>query len=71
MPGSIVELGAADIGEIVQQAGIGRCLADNAAQLAGGDPGVAILDMGKDVGDWATVDRQSQPFTGFQLGDNG
>ncbi len=65
MLGSIVELSSADIGEIVQQAGIGGRLAHNAAQLASWDPGVAILDMGKDVGDRTTVDRQRQPFTSF------
>lgn len=57
MLGSIVELSAANIGEIVQQAGIGGCLAHNAAKLASGDPRVAILGMGKYVCDWAAIDR--------------
>lgn len=67
---SIVELSATDIGKIVQQAGIGGRLGHNAAKLAGGDPGIAILDMRKDVCNWAAVDRQRQSLAGFQLRDN-
>lgn len=64
---SIVELCAADLGKIIEQAGIGGRLAHDAAQLGGGNPGVPILGVGEDVGDWAAIDGQRQTLTGFQL----
>lgn len=70
MLASIVELSPANIGKIVQQTDIGGCLAHDTAKLAGRDPRVAILDMGKNVCDWATIDRQRQSLAGFQIRDN-
>jgi hypothetical protein len=71
LPDSIVKLGAADIGEIVQQAGVGGGLSHDAAQLSSWDPGIAILDVGEDVSDWTTVDRERQSLARFQLGNHG
>lgn len=68
---SIVELSAANVGEIVQQVSVGGRLGHDAAQLSNWNPGIAILDVGENVGNRATVDRQRQSFARFQLGDNG
>jgi hypothetical protein len=66
---SILELGAADVGEVVEEPGIGWRVAYDAEQLGCWNPRVAVLDVGDDVGDRASIDSQRKALASLELCD--
>jgi len=55
--GSIVELCAADVIEIVEEPWVGGGLAHCPPQLLGSDPWIALFDVGEDVGHGSSIIR--------------
>ena len=55
---------APDVGQVVEQAGIGADFFDDLAQRRGGYPWTALRGVGHDVGNRGAVDGQSDMLTG-------